>query len=70
MGDFDDDYVEPAPVPYAQRAEAALKRAEHWAAEAPVEQAAAAFGVTGVGWALLAVFERLAMLTDAVERGR
>lgn len=74
MGDFDDylddDYVEPAPVPYAHRAETALKHADHWAPESLAEEAAVAFGVTGVGWALLAIFEQLEQVQAAILRGQ
>ncbi len=66
MGDFDDylddDYVEPAPVPYAHRAETALKHADHWAPDSS--------GVTGVGWALLAIFEQLEQVQAAILRGQ
>ena len=68
-GDFD-EYVDPAPVPYARRAETALKHADHWAPDSLAEEAAVAFGVTGVGWALLAIFEQLEQVQAAILRGQ
>ena len=67
MGDFDDylddDYVEPAPVPYARRAETALKHADHWAPESLAEEAAVALAIQR--WRR--ILDQLEQLTDAVK---